>query len=138
MRTKANWARLVAAIFTMAVFYASLCSTTCAIGFCPNQVQHAANHDCERTPSHHSGQSKHQTPDNPNCSEHQHPGLYVAMSPDLQFQLSVVDYLGASAAALFPVRGLLEIFAAHPVASEHAPPIVSSVPLYDQNSVLRI
>jgi hypothetical protein len=138
MRTKANWARVVVAIFTMAVFYASVCSTTCAIGFCPNQVQQTAGHDCDQKPSHHSDQSGHHSQDTPDCSEHQHPGLFVTKSGDiLQFQLNVVDHLSASAAALSRVHGLPAIFT-RPAASEHAPPIVSSVPLYEQISVLRI
>lgn len=134
MRTKANWARMVVANFTMAVFYASVCSTTCAIGFCPNQVHQTAGHDCEQTPD----QSKHQTPDNPDCPEHQHPGSFVTKSVNFsQFQLNVVDHLKPSDSTFPPVHGLPATFT-DPAASEHAPPIVSTVPLYEQISVLRI
>jgi hypothetical protein len=90
-------------------------------------------------PSHHSAPSGQQTPDQPDCSQHQHPELFLSKSGgDLpQFQLSVVDHQNASAAAFSPVHGLSMIFT-RDVTSEHAPPPASGVPLYDRISVLRI
>jgi hypothetical protein len=136
---KANWARMIVAIFTMAMFYASACSASCAVGVCPEQTHRTAGHDCDQVPSHHSDSSGHQAPDKPDCSQHQHPELFVAKSgSDLaQLQLSVVDHLNASAGALSPVHGLSAIFT-RGVTSEHAPPPASAVPLYDRISVLRI
>lgn len=138
MSTKANLVRMVVAIFTMAVFYASVCSTTCAIGFCPNQVQHTAGHACDQRRSHHSDQSKHQTPDNPDCSQHQHPGLFITKSGDLaQFQFSIMDHPNVLAASFFSLHSLVMGFT-HLEASDHTPPPASSVPLYQQISILRI
>jgi hypothetical protein len=129
---------MVVALFTMAVFYASVCSTSCAVGVCPNQVPQTAGHDCEQTPSHHPDPSGHQTPDNPDCSQHEHPGLFLAKSGDLfQFQLSVVDHLNASAMAI-PAVHRLAASLTPAEASDHAPPLASSIPLYQQISVLRI
>ena len=138
MRTNANWARMVVAVFTMAVFYAAVCSTTCTIGFCPDQVQQKAAHDCDQTPSHRSDQSRPQPPDNPDCSQHQHPGLFITKSGDVpQFQLSVVGHSDDSIAAVSSVRELVVSFTAAE-ASEHDPPNASKIPLYQQISVLRI
>ena len=138
MTTKVDWARMIVAVFTMAMFYASVCSTICAVGVCPDQVRQTAGHDCDQMPSHHSNQSNHQSPDTPDCSQHQHPGLFVTKSGDVsQIQLSVVDHLNASATVFFATHGSHAI-GTYSDASEHAPPLVSSVPLYQQISVLRI
>jgi hypothetical protein len=128
---------MVAAIFTMAVFYASVCSASCAMGVCPGQVQQKASHDCDRMPSHHSDQSRHHSSGNPDCSEHQHPGLFVPKSANLQLLLSVVDHLDASTADVSAVYRLPAVFL-NPAAVENAPPVISSVPLYEQISVLRL
>ena len=138
MGKQANWARIVVAIFTMAVFYASVCSTTCAIGVCPNQVQQTAGHDCDQTPSHHSHQSGHQAPESPDCSQHEHPGLFLAKAGNLsQFQLTVVTHLSASTAAISFGHSLAASMA-DTEASDLAPPLRSNGPLYQQISVLRI
>jgi hypothetical protein len=138
MRTKANWARMIAAIFTMAMFYASVCSTTCAIGFCPNQGQQTAGHDCDQPSSHHSDPSGHQTPDKPDCSQHQHPGLFLTKSGNLsQFQLSVVSHPNDSAAPFSSMRGVVSTFI-HAEAPDQSPLLASSLFLKQQISVLRI
>ncbi|HVS88322.1 MAG TPA: hypothetical protein VHF01_08870 [Candidatus Acidoferrum sp.] len=138
MRINANWPRMVVAIFTMAVFYASVCSTTCAIGVCPNQPQRTASHNCDQTSSHHSDPSGHQAPDNPDCSQHGHPGFFLAKSGDLsQFQLSGAGHLNASAAAVSWGYTLTASMTT-PDASELAPLLRSNIPLYQQISVLRI
>ncbi len=98
MRSKTNGARMVLAIFTMAMFYTSVCTTTCAIGVCRNEVQQTAGHDCEQSSSHHSGQPGHEAPESPDCSKHAHPGVFVARSGNVsQFQLSIVGHLQLSA-----------------------------------------
>lgn len=139
MKMKANWARLLVAIFTMAMFYASVCSANCAAGPCPEQTRRTAGRDCDQMPSHHSGPSGHQTPDRPECSLHQHPELFAAKSGSdlLRFRLSIADHRNASAAAFPPVHGLSAVFT-RDVSSEHAPPPASAVRLYDRISVLRI
>jgi hypothetical protein len=139
MRMKANLARMVVAIFTMAMLYASLCSASCEVGVCPEQTQRTAGHDCDQMPSHHSGSSGRQTPGKPDCPQHQHPDLFVAKSGgDLpQFQLNIPDHLHASATTFLAQYGLPAILS-RTEASEHAPPVVSSVPFYNRISVLRI
>jgi hypothetical protein len=138
-KIKANLARSIAAVFTVVMLYASVCSSSCAIGVCPEQTRRTAGHDCDQMPSHHSNSSGEQTPDTPDCSQHQHPELFVAKSAaDLpQFQLSVADHLTVSVGAFSPMHGLSMIFT-RDVTSEHAPPVVFSGPLYDRISVLRI
>jgi hypothetical protein len=137
MKRNANWARIVVAIFTMAVFYASVCATTCSIGFCPNQVQQTTGHDCEQADTHHSGPAGHE-PANSDCSSHQHPGPFVAKSAELpQFQLIVASQLDVSAITVSEALELV-FSMADSDASEPAPPVKSSGTLYKSISVLRI
>ncbi|MDQ1404512.1 MAG: hypothetical protein QOG55_141 [Acidobacteriaceae bacterium] len=137
MNRNDNWARIVVAIFTMAVFYASVCATTCSIGFCPNQVQQTAGHDCEQAGTHHSAPAGH-APANSDCSPHQHPGPFLAKSAELsQFQLSVASQLDVSPITLSEAHELV-LNVADGAASDLAPPIKSSSSLYNSVSVLRI
>ena len=137
MRSKTNGARMVLAIFTMAMFYTSVCTTTCAIGVCPNEVQQTAGHDCEQSSSHHSGQPGHEAPESPDCSKHAHPGVFVARSGNVsQFQLSIVGHLQLSATALGTGHDLRLSTATR--TSDLAPPFASNLPLHQQISVLRI
>jgi hypothetical protein len=129
---------MVVAIFTMAASYSSICSTTCAIGFCPNQVERTDGHDCDQTPAHHRDQSKHHGSGNPDCSPHQLPGLFVAKSGDLsKFELSVLDQLSASTLVISSQQ-VAKASMSETGASDHAPPLASSLPLYQQISVFRI
>lgn len=138
MNRNASWARIVVAIFTMAVFYASVCATTCSIGFCPEQAQQTAGHDCENAASHHSAPSG-KAPANSDCTPHQHPGPFLAKSGELrQFQLSLASQLDASAITVTNVHDELVLSMAEAGASDLAPPIESSSPLYQKISVLRI
>jgi hypothetical protein len=137
MNRNANWARIVVAIFTMAVFYASVCATTCSIGFCPNQVRQTAGHDCEQAGTPHSAPAGH-APANSDCSPHQHPGLFVAESSELpQFQLSFASQLDVSAITVCEAHKLV-LNVADAEVSDHAAPIKSSNSLYKSISVLRI
>ena len=130
---------MIVALFTVAMLYASVCSASCAVGLCPDQPQRTASHDCDKMPSHHSGSSGHHTPDKPDCSQHQHPELFVAKSGgDLpQFQLNLANQLHASAPIFLVQQGVPVIFNSAE-ASDHAPPVDSSIPSYGRISVLRI
>jgi hypothetical protein len=135
MKRNAKWARIVVAIFTMAVFYASICATTCSIGFCPDQAQQTTGHDCEQASTHHSAPAGHEPSD---CSPHQHPGPFLAKSAELpQFQLSVASQLDVSAITVSEAHELL-LNVADAGPSDLAPPIKSSSSLYKSISVLRI
>src|ERR1700676_3942914 len=136
MNRNASWARIVVAIFTMAVFYASVCATACSIGLCPEQAQQTAGHDCENAASHHSAPSGKE-PANGDCSPHQHPGPYLAKSGELpQFQLSLASHPDVSTAVSEAHELILSMADAD--ASHLAPPVESSSPLYQKISVLRI
>jgi hypothetical protein len=136
MKRNANWARIVVAIFTMAVFYASICATTCSIGFCPDQVQQTAGHDCEQAGNHHSAPAGHEPASD--CSPHQHPGSFLAKSAELpRFQLSVAGQLDVSGIKVSEAHALvLDVDDAF--ASDLAPPVKSSSDLYKRITVLRI
>ena len=137
MRSRAHCARAIAAIFTIAMFYSSVCSASCAVGVCPDQVQRTASHDCDQMPAHHAGHSGHKAPESPDCSRHQHPTMVLTKSGEIaKVQLSVVQ-LSATTAVFLPhhdfAAGLI-----HVEASDLAPPLGTSLPLYQQISVLRI
>src|ERR1700704_1911479 len=136
MNRNARSARIVVAIFTMAVFYASVCATTCSIGFCPEHAQQTASHDCENAASHHTAPSG-KAPANSDCSPHQHPGPYLAKAGELpQFQLSLASQPDVSTVVIEAHELILSMTDAK--ASDLATPIKSSSPLYQKISVLRI
>src|ERR1700681_775243 len=136
MNRNASSARIVVAISTMAVFYASMCATTCSIGFCPEHAQQTAGHDCENAASHHSAPSG-KAPANSDCSPHQHPGPYLAKSGELpQFQLSLASQPDVSTTVSDAHELIVNMADAN--ASDLAPPIKSSSPPYQRISILRI
>jgi hypothetical protein len=132
-------ARIVAAIFTVAMIYASFCSNACGLGVCPNQEQQSASHDCDRPPSsHHSSSSHHHGPGNPDCSVHHHPTLNLEKADGLpQFQPTRIgqvvvgdllsDLLGTDAVSLNASS-----------FSDLGSPPTPKDPLYRRISVLRI
>lgn len=138
MRSKAHWARIVVTIFTVAMFYASVCSASCAIGVCPDKAPQTSGHDCDQMPAHHTGQSGHKTPDSPDCTQHQHPSVVFAKSPEIaKVNLGVSSHLPGTNAILLAAHQLAPI-SDYPKASERAPSKSSGIPLYQQISVLRI
>jgi hypothetical protein len=136
MKRNANWVKIVVAVFTMAVFYASICATTCSIGFCPDQVQQTTGHDCERGDTHHSAPSGHEPASD--CSPHQHPGPFLAKSAELpQFQLNLASRLDGSGITVSEASELVPSMS-NAYASKSAPPVKSSSSLYQSISILRI
>jgi len=136
MKRNANWARIVVAIFTMAVFYASVCATVCSIGFCPDHATQTTGHDCEQASTHHSAPTGHEPASD--CSPHQHPGPFLAKSAEVpQFQLSVASQLEVSAITVSEAHELV-LNVADASESDLAPPLKSSSSLYKSISVLRI
>jgi hypothetical protein len=137
-RLGTGWVRIVAAIFTNAMFYASFCSTTCALGVCPNQERRSANHDCGHTSHNHSSSSHHHGPEKSDCSQHDHPTLALVKADGLlQFQSTIRDQIN--------VNELLSSLS-HTIApssnasslSDLAPPPTLKDPLHLRISVLRI
>jgi hypothetical protein len=124
------------AIFTMAVFYASICATTCTIGFCPDQVRQTTGHDCEQGDTHRPASTGHEPASD--CSPHQHPGPFLAKSAELpQFQLSLASRLDVSGITVSEAHELV-LNVGDAAASDLAPPFKSSSNLYQSISVLRI
>ncbi len=128
---------MIVAVFTMAMLYASVCSASCAVGVCPDQPQRTASHDCDKMPSHHSGSSGQHTPDKPDCSQHQHPELFVAKSGGDLPQFPLANQLHPSA-PIFLVQHEVPAISSSTESSEHAPPVDSSIPFYGRISVLRL
>lgn len=139
MRLKTARARIVAAIFTVAMFYASVCSTMCAAGICPNELQHSASHDnCDQMPMGHSDYPQKHVPENHDCSMHHHPNVNVVKADNLpQFQLSSTGYINVND-LLFNSSQVMAFSLAAFSLSDPAPPPPLRSPLYQQISVLRI
>ena len=136
MKRNASWVRIIVALFTMAVFYAAVCSTTCSIGFCPNQVRQTAGHDCEQAGTHRSAPAGHEPASD--CSPHQHPGPFLAKSAELpQFRLNLASPLYISVITVSEAHELV-LNVADADASDLAPPVKSSTDRYKSISVLRI
>ena len=136
MRSKGNWARIIVAAFTMTMLYSFACSTTCAVGFCPNQPQQGPSHECDESAAHHSHQTNAPAPDKPDCSNHAHPTSLLLKSVEIyKVQLVASAHVSASA-VLIPARP--PVSSTGSTASDLAPPLGSSTPVYQQISVLRI
>ena len=139
MRPKTARVRIVAAIFTVAMFYASACSTMCAAGICPNELQHSASDDnCDRMPMGHSDYPQKHVPENHDCSMHRHPNVNVVKADNLpQFQLSSTGHINLSDLLVNSTHVMAFGLAAFSL-SDLAPPPTLRSPLYQQISVLRI
>ena len=84
--------RFVAAIFTVAMIYASFCSATCGFGVCPYQEQRSSSHDCDYPSSSHSSGSQHHEPKDRNCSNHHHPSVNLVKADGLpEFEPTKAD-----------------------------------------------
>lgn len=133
----ASRVKIVLAIFTIAVFYASVCSTTCAVGTCPNLAQHSESRHCDQPSSQHSSNSHDHGPENSDCSAHSHPSIFVKASGIPVTQLTSTVYLKiGDLVAYFCDR--LNIRLSTAWGSDLAPPIAPKVPLHQQSFALRI
>ena len=128
--------KLMAVIFTAAMFYASLCSTACAAGFCPMLGSDADADQCHHQASSHPG-SHHGMPEHSNCSAHGHPTSFVNTAGPTQFQFAITAYIGAGIfTAQLPGSIIPRSHALW--GADLAPPTIPKNPLYQQISVLRI
>jgi hypothetical protein len=124
--------RIVAAMFTVAMIYASVCSTTCAFGACAAAMQQAPGHECE-----HSSGSHRPAPQSPDCGKHLHPQLNVVKANN--FSLPGLTWEVAQTAA---DGGILDLHS--PAASlnclhssDLAPPALNNS-LLQRISILRV
>ena len=131
-------ARIVAAIFTVAMLYVSVCSTTCAMGACPTGVQHSDGHDCDQSSSNCSGSSPHHGSENRDCSVHNHPSVFLEKAASTsKFQLSTTGHMNLYELLVHAAREMTVSSAPLEIAGL-GPPVTSKNPLYQQVSVLRI
>lgn len=127
----------VAAIFAAAMFYASLCSTACAAGFCP-MLGHGADADqCRQETSGHPDGPRNGIPAPSNCSTHGHPSVFVNAAGPSQYQLTTTAYLSANG-LLAPTSDEVIGGSHAPWGTDLAPPTIPKNPLYQQFSTLRI
>ncbi len=128
--------KLMVVIFTSAMFYASLCSTACAAGFCPMLGQGANSDQCHRQASGHPG-SHDGMPSHSNCPTHGHPTIFVNAAGPSQYQFTVAAYLRAKT---FIAQSSDSVISRSHVlwGADLAPPTIPRNPLYQQISALRI
>jgi len=78
-------ALFVAMVFTFGMFCASLCSTLCAEGVCPYELQQSASN---HLPASHSSSSHKRAPGDSDCALHPHPD-YSAVKAGSHFQVGL-------------------------------------------------
>jgi len=128
----------VAAIFTVAMLYASVCSTTCAMGACPVEVQHSDGDDCDHSSSSRSEGSGHHGSENSDCSAHNHPSVFLEKAASAsKFQLSTTGHVNVYELLVHAAREMTVGSAVLEIAGLD-PPVTSKNPLYQKISVLRI
>lgn len=128
----------MAAVFAVAMLYTSFCSTTCAPGFCPDQAQQSASHDCDMPSNHPADGSHDHGQDKPNCSAHRHPSVNIVKADGLlQHQWTdlsrTVDAQPNSNRWEASALALDDFW-----LSDLAPPTTLSGPLYYRTFILRI
>ena len=139
MGPKTTRARIVTVIFTVAMFYASVCSTMCAAGICPNELQHSASGgNCDQMPTGRSDYPQKQAPENHDCSMHHHPIVNVVKASNLpQFQLTSTGHINVNDLLVNSTHAMAFDLATFSL-SDLVPPPTPRSPLYQQISVLRI
>lgn len=136
MGRKKALAGIVAAIFTVALFEALVCSTVCAMDVGLNQVQHSDSHDGHHSLSRRSHSPFNRSSESPDCSKLEHSVLPCVKTVALsQFQLSITGHLST---AELPASSLHDISMTASRASDLSPPPTLKIPLYQQIPVLRI
>ena len=135
---KAGAATVIMA-FAVAVLYGSVCSTLCAAGICPNELQHSSSSDdCDQMPMRHSDYPQKHVPENHDCSMHHHPSVNIVKADNLpQFQLASMGRINAHDLLADSTRVMALSVAAFSL-SDLAPPPTLRNTLHQQTSVLRI
>ena len=127
--------RLVVAILSLVLAYASTCSATCANCFGTGAAALAESQGCGHAAGADGG-AQHQAPPKPDCSGHHHSGLEAVQSDGLsRVQLSATG----SASQLFVAAVSGEVVnVASPSLSDLAPPQDSTISPQRKISILRI
>lgn len=129
----ATRAKIVVALFALAMLYGSVCSASCLVGVCPNLAHYSESHDCDQL-SHHHSHGQH----DPDCRHHAQPPDFAPKTSGIapfQDQSATVLQAGAALASFSnpsPItQAVLEEFHRRPRG------VPKNTPL-DQVSVLRI
>ena len=131
-------AKIVIIFFAVAMVYASVCSSLCAAGVCPNLEHYSEGHDCDQPSHHHSHGSHNDEQHDPDCKHHAHPpGFALRASGLAPFQGHSTTLLQA-AAVLVSVTDSLAISQDILQQSHQRPPDISNASLHQQTSVLRV
>jgi hypothetical protein len=132
-------AGIVAAIFTISMSYACVCSAMCAAGVCPNELQHSSEPDgCNQMLIGHSHSVQNHACGDGDCSTHHHPNTNIVRA-DYQPRLRLAgarhnraNNLTSQVGQIFPFNGISVSL------SGLAPPPTLRTPVHSRVSVLRI
>ena len=131
-------ARTLAAVFTVAMLYASVCSTACAMGACPAEVQYSGGHGCGQSSSSRSEGFPHHGSENPDCSVHNHLSVFFEKAAGApQFQPSSTGHVNLYELLVLDPRETAVSLTALEITGL-GPPVTLKNPLYQQISILRI
>jgi hypothetical protein len=131
-------ASAVITAFAVAVLYASVCSTMCAAGVCPYELDHAASDACDQMPMGHSGCPQKRAPADQDCSLHHHPNYNMVEANGLPpVQLTSVGHLNSNDFQVNSTHLMAFGLAAFSFSDPAPPPLLRS-PLHQRISVLRI
>jgi hypothetical protein len=138
VKKMSKWTQALAAIFAVAILHGSFCGTICSAGFCGQISQPTAGHECQPSGSNHSHHSGAPGQQNQECSSHAHPealALKPVPAPNVHLRASGHDQTAAIKAVLYVSRmtrpdGIAGL--------DHGPRRPPGMPLFQQNSLLRI
>ena len=131
-------ALIVALVFTSGMLCASLCTTLCAEGVCPFELQQLASNGRDPMPASHSNSSQKPAPVDHDCSAHPHPD-YSAVKAGSHFQVGLTGARRLNAHELLvnaPRRMSFDL-AVSSLSGLAPPPNLRSL-LQQQTSILRI
>jgi hypothetical protein len=130
--------RILAAVFAAAIFYASVCSTMCTAGVCPNGLQHSTPTDnCDQMPISHSHGPQKNAPDDRDCTMHHYPTVNIVRADNrAKLQLTSAGYISSHGIFIDSTQAVASIPTAFLFSGQASPTLRSSPP--QQISPLRI
>ena len=130
--------KILISIFSLAMFYGSICSAACAAGFCPNLAHYSQSHDCNQPSQHHSTGSHHHDSKDPDCQQHAHPPDFAIKSAGLsQYRVNSATTIRSAALSTNQVAAF-SVMRSSVATSDLAPPGFLKSARDQQSAVLRI
>lgn len=131
---------IVTVVFMAAMSYASVCSTMCAAGVCPSELQQssASDYSNDMPMSHSDDCPQRRAPDNHDCSMHRHPAVNLLKADNFpRFQLTSASRITANNVLARSTQFLAFDLGALSSSGLPPPPTLGT-PLDQQVPILRI